>query len=152
MNKEISFVLKNYEELSKQELYAILQLRAEVFVVEQECPYQDVDGKDDKALHVLGFKKNALVAYTRIFKANDYFDNASIGRVVVKKEQRSFKYGEALMHYSIAVASAHETEIIEISAQEYLKRFYNNLGFKQEGEGYLEDNIPHIRMKRGINQ
>lgn len=150
MENNISFELKTYDELEKHELYALLQLRAEVFVVEQDCPYQDVDGKDDKALHVLGYKDQELVAYTRIFKAGAYFNHTSIGRVVVKKEQRAYGYGKRLMQYSIAVASDKDTLIIEISAQEYLRRFYNELGFKQVGSGYLEDNIPHIRMIRQV--
>lgn len=148
MDHTITFKLKSFEALSKQELYALLQLRAEVFVVEQDCPYQDVDGKDEKALHVLGYKENALITYTRLFKAGDYFDHASIGRVVVKKTERGLGFGEALMKYSIQAVSNEDAETIEISAQEYLKKFYNSLGFSQVGEGYLEDNIPHIRMIR----
>lgn len=143
----ISFDIKTYDQLTKDELYEILQLRAEVFVVEQDCPYQDVDGKDKKAVHVLGYKEEKLVAYTRIFKQGDYFENASIGRVVVSKNQRKFGYGYDLMNASIhAVEKLFNTNTIEISAQTYLKKFYNNLGFKEVGEGYLEDDIPHIKM------
>ena len=143
----ISFSIKTYDQLTKDELYELLQLRAEVFVVEQDCPYQDVDGKDKKAVHVLGYKDEKLVAYTRIFKQGDYFENASIGRVVVSKAQRKFGYGYDLMNASIqAVEKYFRTNTIEISAQTYLKKFYNNLGFKEVGEGYLEDNIPHIKM------
>ncbi|WP_416445665.1 GNAT family N-acetyltransferase [Leeuwenhoekiella sp. A16] len=143
----ISFDIKTYDQLTKDELYDILQLRAEVFVVEQDCPYQDVDGKDKKAVHVLGYKEEKLVAYTRIFKQGDYFENASIGRVVVSKNQRKFGYGYDLMNASIQVVEKlFNTNTIEISAQTYLKKFYNNLGFKEVGEGYLEDDIPHIKM------
>ena len=143
----ISFDIKTYDQLSKDELYDLLQLRAEVFVVEQDCPYQDVDGKDKKAVHVLGYKDEKLVAYTRIFKQGDYFKNASIGRVVVSKDQRQFGYGYALMNASIqAVEKLFRTNTIEISAQTYLKKFYNNLDFVEVGDGYLEDDIPHIKM------
>jgi len=138
---------KTFQDLTTQELYDALQLRSEVFVVEQDCVYQDIDGKDQKALHVLGYKDNELVAYTRIFKPGDYFENASIGRVVVKKEARQFKYGYVIMEASIEAIAAHYNETaIKISAQTYLTKFYNNLGFKKVGEGYLEDGIPHISM------
>ena len=143
----ISFDIKTYDQLSKDELYDLLQLRAEVFVVEQDCPYQDVDGKDKKAVHVLGYKEGKLVAYTRIFKQGDYFKNASIGRVVVSKDQRQFGYGYDLMNASVqAVEKLFRTNTIEISAQTYLKKFYNNLDFVEVGDSYLEDDIPHIKM------
>ena len=141
------FKVKTYQELSRDELYALLQLRVEVFVVEQDCVYQDLDGKDQKALHVLGFKGDALVAYTRIFSPGVYFKEASIGRVVVQEKERSHKYGNDLMKRSIQAVEEHfSTTIIKISAQTYLKKFYNNLGFEEVGEGYLEDGIPHIGM------
>lgn len=150
MSKEtLFFKVKNYQELSKDELYALLQLRAEVFVVEQDCVYQDLDGKDQKALHVLGFKGDSLVAYTRIFSPGVYFKEASIGRVVVQEKERLHKYGYDLMKRSIQAVDEHfNTTTIKISAQTYLKKFYNNLGFKEVGEGYLEDGIPHIGMVR----
>ena len=138
---------KTYEELTKNELYSLLQLRSEVFVVEQDCVYQDIDGKDQKALHVLGFKDGKLVAYTRIFKPGDYFEEPSIGRVVVMKKEREHKYGYDIMRRSIeAVVEHFNTTLIKISAQVYLKKFYTNLGFKAVGEAYLEDDIPHIAM------
>ncbi|MAZ26773.1 MAG: GNAT family N-acetyltransferase [Cytophagaceae bacterium] len=143
----MKFIVKTYDELTKDALYDLLQLRAEVFVVEQDCPYQDVDGKDKKALHVLAYAKGELAAYTRIFAPGDYFERASIGRVVVKQAQRKNKFGYSLMNKSIEVINNHYGNVeIEISAQEYLKKFYTSLGFDQVGEGYLEDNIPHIRM------
>ena len=139
--------VKTFEELTKQELYSLLQLRSEVFVVEQDCVYQDIDGKDQKALHVLGFKEAKLVAYTRIFKPGDYFKETSIGRVVVVKNERAYKYGYDLMKASIkAITENYNTSLIKISAQVYLKKFYTNLGFKVIGETYLEDDIPHIAM------
>ncbi len=138
---------KTFNQLSTTELYEILQLRSEVFVVEQDCVYQDIDGKDEKALHVLGTKNNEIIAYTRCFKPGDYFNEASIGRVVVKKSQRKFKFGNKIMLESIkAIQQNYQTETIKISAQCYLNKFYSNLGFKNTGDEYLEDGIPHIAM------
>lgn len=139
--------VKTFSELTLQELYRILQLRSEVFVVEQNCVYQDNDGKDEKALHVLGFKNGKIIAYTRLFKSGDYFENASIGRVVVAKNERSFKYGYDIMKVSMETIKTHFNEkTIKISAQAHLKSFYNNCGFIEFGEVYLEDAIPHIAM------
>ena len=138
---------KYFKELTNNELYEMLQLRSEVFVVEQDCVYQDIDSKDQKALHILGFKNGKVVAYTRIFKPGDYFEEASIGRVVVAKKERQHKYGYKIMNVSIEVAQDYfNTSSIKVSAQVYLKTFYNNLGFKAIGEEYLEDGIPHIGM------
>ena len=145
----MNFITKTFKELNTTELYQILQLRSEVFVVEQDCVYQDLDFKDQKSLHVFGMINNKVIAYTRIFKPGDYFDNASIGRVVVSKEERSSGYGVDLMEASIkAVEDNFNTSKITISAQVYLTKFYNSLGFKKVGEEYLEDGIPHIRMDR----
>jgi ElaA protein len=139
--------IKSFDELTKIELYKLLQLRSEVFVVEQDCVYQDIDSKDQKSLHVLGFKNEKIVAYTRIFKPGDYFEQASIGRVVVSKNERQHKYGYDIMHASAEAIQTHFGEsVIKISAQLYLKKFYNNLEFFEIGEPYLEDDIPHIAM------
>jgi len=143
----LKICIKKFEELSLQELYDLLQLRSEVFSVEQNCVYKDLDGKDQKALHVLGFKENKVVAYTRIFGPGDYFNEASIGRVVVAKNERQHQYGYDIMKASIkAVREYFKVTTIKISAQTYLKRFYNNLGFKEFGEEYFEDGIPHVEM------
>lgn len=139
--------IKKFDELSIKELYAILQLRSEVFVVEQDCVYQDLDDKDQKAHHVIGFKMDEIVAYTRIFKPGDYFKEASIGRVTVKISERKHGYGRDIMLDSIkAIEDLFEASTIHLSAQLYLKKFYSSLGFEQVGEGYLEDGIPHIAM------
>lgn len=144
----MTITAKTYNELSKDELYDLLQLRSEVFVVEQDCVYQDIDGKDQKAVHVLGYSEGQLKAYTRVFGAGDYFDYPSIGRVVVKDDSRQLGYGKEIMTASMQVVMEHfETETMELSAQTYLKSFYNDLGFKEIGEEYLEDGIPHIRMR-----
>ena len=141
--------IKTFNELTTDELYALLQLRSEVFVVEQNCVYQDIDFKDQKALHILGYKNQKLIAYTRIFKPGDYFEKASIGRVVVAKSERQHSYGQDIMKASInAIEQSFETREIHISAQKYLLKFYNSLGFEQVGDEYLEDGIPHVGMIR----
>ena len=143
----IDIQVKSFEELTTQELYELLQLRSAVFVVEQDCVYQDIDGKDQKALHILGYADANLVAYTRVFKPGYYFEEASIGRVVVAINERNHKYGYDIMKASIyAVKTHYNTNTIKISAQVYLKKFYNNLGFFEIGEEYLEDGIPHMAM------
>lgn len=145
----LEFKIKTFKELSLDELYAVLQLRSEVFVVEQNCVYQDIDAKDQKALHVLGFKNGNLTAYTRLFKPGDYFEHASIGRVVVRQDERMYKYGYDIMKVSIeAVRTYFDETTIKISAQEYLVKFYSNLGFETVGTSYPEDGIPHVAMVR----
>ena len=139
--------IKTFDELSIHELYQILRLRSEVFVVEQDCVYQDVDNKDQKALHVIGLKGDEVVAYTRIFKPGDYFDNVSIGRVVVRQDQRKYGLGKKIMLATMAaIDQRFPNKPIEISAQSYLLKFYTDLGFSAFGEEYLEDGIPHRRM------
>lgn len=141
--------VKEFEMFSLQELYDVLQLRTEVFVVEQDCVYQDIDGKDDKALHVIGKINGKVVAYTRCFAPGIYFKEAAIGRVVVDEAYRKDGYGLEIMQASIQAIEIHyKTRIIKLSAQTYLIKFYNALGFKEVGEGYLEDGIPHIAMVR----
>lgn len=139
--------VKTFDELTTSELYQLLRLRSEVFVVEQDCVYQDVDNKDQKALHVLGKKNGELAAYTRIFKPGDYFENTSIGRVVVAQDQRKYGLGKQIMQASLAVIEEKfPKQPIEISAQSYILKFYTELGFQAFGEEYLEDGIPHKRM------
>lgn len=139
--------IKKFEALTTNELYAILRLRSEVFVVEQDCVYQDLDYKDKKAQHVIGWINNTIVAYTRIFDTKLYFDEASIGRVVVDKKYRSKGFGKDIMEASINAIKSHYNQTkIKISAQTYLVKFYNELGFKEHGKPYLEDGIPHTVM------
>ena len=110
---------------------------------------QDIDGNDQKALHIIGTIENKIIAYTRCFRPGDYFREASIGRVVVKESQRKFKRGNQIMNNSIkAIKDHYKTNTIKISAQCYLNKFYTNLQFKPIGEKYLEDGIPHIYMIR----
>jgi ElaA protein len=148
---QLQWKIKRFEALSVRELYSLLQLRSEVFVVEQNCVYQDIDGKDSKALHLVGEYDNKIVAYARIFKSGDYFKNASIGRVVIDTAYRDKKWGHDLMREAIAGIEQHFGETkITISAQLYLQQFYERNGFVKTSEMYLEDDIPHIEMKRGI--
>ncbi len=141
--------VKSFNEFTTEELYEVLRLRSEIFVVEQNCVYQDIDLKDQKAIHVLGYFQNELVAYTRIFKPGDYFQQASIGRVLVKESYRSRKWGYDIMEASIkAIEQDFLATTIKISAQQYLEKFYNNMGFLTVGEPYLEDGIPHVAMIR----
>ena len=135
--------VKEWTELSTSEVENIFSLRSEVFVVEQDCIYQDIDGKDQKAKHVLGKKENDIVAYARIFKPGDYFKEASFGRAVVKKTERGKGVGDELVKNCLENITEEE---IKISAQSYLKGFYGKHGFKAEGNEYLEDGIPHTAM------
>ncbi len=138
---------RTFYKLTNLELYNILQLRNEVFVIEQDCVYQDADGKDVKAIHVFFKEVDEIVAYLRIFKPGDYFENASIGRVVVNPKYRGQGLGVEIMLKGIfQIVKQMQEKKIEISAQTYLKKFYTRLGFKVVGEEYLEDNIPHIKM------
>ena len=144
----ISFVSKNFQVLTSEELYKILALRAEVFVVEQNCPYQDVDGKDLQSIHVLGYIKNELVAYARVLEQGiSYREYASIGRIVTSPSIRGNNHGHDLVDFSIKVCQKKfPGQPIKISAQAHLEKFYNAHSFKATGEAYLEDDIPHIGM------
>ena len=141
-------VIKKFSELSTEEIYNILKLRSEVFVVEQNCVYQDIDEKDKKATHLFIEKNNEIIAYTRIFKKGDYYEeNPSIGRVVVSKKERGKNLGKEIMLNSIEfIKKEMEGRKIELSAQKYLDKFYKDLDFYSKGEDYLEDGIPHQRM------
>lgn len=144
---QITFSVKEFHELTLDELYEILHLRSNVFVVEQECVYLDLDNKDKIAFHVLGKKSGKIVAYSRLFKDNDYYTEASIGRVVVEPNERKYGYGHQLIAFSIEVTKTQiNSKSIKIGAQLYLKKFYETHGFQQVGEKYIEDGIPHIHM------
>ena len=145
----LEWKIKRFEALSIYELYDLLQLRSEVFVVEQNCVYQDSDGKDKKALHLIGEYEKKIVAYARLFKSGDYFEEASVGRVVVGTNFRDKKWGHDLMHEAILGIELHFNETkITISAQLYLQKFYESHGFVATSDVYLEDDIPHIQMKK----
>ena len=139
-------VIKKWADLSTNEVQSIFGLRSEVFIVEQECPYQDVDQRDPEANHLLLYENNILCGYTRIFPKNTYFKEASFGRTVVKKKYRGKGYGNVLVKESIAFLKSKKENTIKISAQSYLKKFYASHGFIPKGDEYLEDNIPHTAM------
>ena len=139
--------LKKFNELHVDELYAILQLRSIVFVVEQHCPYPDLDDKDKLSWHFTGWQNNQLVAYTRLLPPGVAFEEASIGRVVTAPSIRRNGTGKILMQKSIE--HCHQlfgVGPIQIGAQRYLENFYESLGFEISGSPYLEDGIPHIHM------
>ena len=146
---ELKWKIKPFEALTVHELYDLLKLRSEIFVLEQNCVYLDLDGKDKKALHLIGEYDGKIVAYSRLFDAGISFDNASIGRVVVDANYRDKKWGHDLMREAIAgITEYFGTSQITISAQLYLQKFYESHGFVKASEMYLEDDIPHIQMKR----
>ena len=140
-------ITKTFSELDTEDLYQILRIRSEVFVVEQDCVYQDIDNKDQNAIHLYYKENDQIVAYTRIFKAGDYYENPCIGRVVVSKKNRGNDLGKKIMIDSMEYIKQNiKGEKIELSAQKYLDKFYKDLGFYKIGEDYLEDGIPHQRM------
>lgn len=144
----MKFVFKPFKELTADELYDSLQLRSAIFVVEQKCIYQDMDDKDKKAQHLLGYIDGKLVAYARILAPGISYKESSIGRVVVDSNQRGKSFGKELMQEAIRrTLGQFNTNEIVISAQYYLLKFYSELGFVASGDIYLEDDIPHIKMK-----
>jgi len=144
-----TWIFKPFTELTLTELYAIMRLRQEVFIVEQNCPYLDADGKDLKSYHLMGYVNNELVAYSRIVKPGVSYQEVSIGRVVSSTKHRGLAYGRQLMSESIAqIEKQYGPVPIRIGAQLYLQKFYESFGFVKEGEAYLEDGIPHIIMLR----
>ena len=139
--------IKAFDQLSLQELYTILTLRTNVFVIEQACPYPEVDGKDPNCLHLLGTINGELVAYLRILPAGLRYDEVSIGRVVVKPIHRGKGLGRLMMEQAIhCITNEWKESQIKIGAQAYLEKFYQSLGFEPVSEVYLEDDIPHLDM------
>jgi ElaA protein len=147
MNNNLTWRYQSFYELSLDELYKILKIRSEVFIVEQNCPYQDVDGKDQQSFHLSAWIEDAPVAYVRIIPPGISYKEASIGRVLTVMSQRKSGTGKILMEKAIehTLREFNVTEI-KIGAQLYLQKFYTSLGFKQTSALYLEDNIPHIEM------
>jgi ElaA protein len=146
----IRWEYKSFDELTVTELYAILQLRNEVFSVEQNCVYQDADDKDQPAIHFCGWDENKLAAYCRILPKGISYDHPSIGRVVTSPQHRYFGYGREMMQLAVTkTIEQFKHPIIIISAQSHLKKFYESIGFAQISDEYLEDGIPHIKMQFG---
>ncbi len=140
--------IKKFEQLSLDELYDILKMRSEIFVVEQECVYLDVDGKDKNVFHLFLKENKKILAYCRILPRGIAYEEASIGRVIVNKNFRKEKLGETLMIKAISyLKDVLKEKEIKIQAQAYLRSFYKKFGFQEISEEYLEDGIPHIDMK-----
>jgi ElaA protein len=146
----LTWTSKKFNDLSLTELYELLRLRSEVFVVEQTCAFQDIDGQDDVAYHLMGHTpEGKLAAYARLFDAGICYEEVSIGRVIVAQEYRRYGLGQELMRQAIAHCETYfAPQPIKIGAQQYLENFYGEFGFVQCGEMYLEDGIPHIPMRR----
>jgi len=144
----INFYHKNFDQLLVDELYNILRLRQEVFIVEQDCPYLDNDGLDQASSHVIGLQEEKIVAYARILpKSIQYNDYAAIGRVVTSAPVRGQKIGQQLFDFALKTCcSLYPKDPIKLSSQVYIKKFYASFGFEEVGETYLEDGIPHISM------
>ncbi len=144
--------VKEFEKLSTNELFEIYKLRAKVFVVEQNCAYQDIDEKDLKAFHVLMLDNHLLLGYCRIIPPGFAYPEVAIGRVVVDSKSRGNGSGKKLMDYAISKSlELFPNQQLLISAQLYLLKFYTDLGFESEGENYLEDDIPHVQMRYTLN-
>ena len=145
---KIEWVKKKWSEVSLEELYSVLRLRSEVFVVEQDCVYQDIDNKDQIAIHLLGYINKELIAYSRLFNEGDYFKETSFGRAIIKKEKRGQGYGDELVKESLnTIKNYYGNKKVKISAQAHLKTFYSKHAFIAKGKEYLEDGIPHVSME-----
>ncbi len=143
----MNWKIKSFSELNNYELYAILKLRAKVFVVEQDCVFQDMDDKDQKSLHLMGFENDELVAYSRLLPSGVSYKEASIGRVVTDPDYRRKGLGKELMQNSITKLFEHYgQQPVRIGAQCYLNDFYQSFGFVNSSDEYLEDGIPHVEM------
>ena len=139
-------IIKSFEELNKAELYQIIQLRIAVFIVEQDCPYPDLDGMDQDAQHLWIEDAGEIVCYLRINPAGSRFTEPSLGRIVTKKSHRNHGLAEKLIKKAIDLVCEKESKAIRISAQCYLEKYYEKFGFIKASEEYLEDDIPHIEM------
>ena len=145
---KIEWVKKKWSDISLEELYSVLRLRSEVFVVEQDCVYQDIDNKDQIAIHLLGYINKEIIAYSRLFNEGDYFKETSFGRAIIKKEKRGQGYGDELVKESLkTIKNYYGNKKVKISAQAHLKTFYSKHAFIAKGKEYLEDGIPHVSME-----
>ena len=143
----MAFEFKHFNDLTNYELYEILQLRSEIFVVEQNCVYNDLDGLDNEAIHLFFRLNGKIIAYSRLLRPGTRFPDCSIGRVVVKQSERGKSIGIEMMNAAKDyILNEWGATRIKVSAQQYLQRFYENLGFEIVTEMYLEDGIPHFGM------
>ena len=146
---EVVWKIKSFDKLTIKELYAILKIRQEVFIVEQTCYYLDADGYDEKAIHIWGEKDEEIVAYCRIFEPKIKYLESSLGRVLTNPSYRNLKLGKVLLKIALnTIEVKFNTPNVRISAQDYLLRFYSEFGFISTGVEYLEDDIPHTEMLR----
>jgi ElaA protein len=146
---QIDWKFASFDALTLTELYDLLQLRSEVFVVEQACVFQDMDGADAAAMHLLGTSGGRLVAYARCFAAGVKFKEASLGRIITRSELRGSGAGHLLVRQAIdSITRQWGPQAIHIGAQSRLEHFYRQHGFEKTGEPYIEDGIPHIEMLR----
>jgi len=143
----MEYKIRTFDELSNRELYSILRLRSEIFVVEQNCVYQDLDNKDLDGYHLMAIENGELIGYLRILNKGVSYKEASIGRVVVKKEYRRKKLGLEIINKGIDfIINTLQEKEVRISAQVYAKNLYEKAGFVEVSEEYLEDDIPHVEM------
>lgn len=148
MNKLV-WNIKTFDELTTKELYAIIKARVNVFVVEQDCPYPDLDDYDQKAIHLWADMEGEVFAYCRIFNKGIKYRESSIGRVITTEKARGTGLGKQLIVYALDIINNRlGTSEVRISAQDYLLNFYSGFGFLDTGKKYLEDNIPHTEMLR----
>lgn len=145
----IEWKIKPFEKLSGAEVYEILKMRQEVFIIEQHCIYPDIDEEDFFGLHFWAECQGQVIAYCRIFPAKVTYEEVSLGRVLTSKAWRAKGVGKNLIFLAIQLIEARfKTRKIRISAQDYLLAFYGNFGFRSTGNSYLEDGIPHTEMLR----
>ena len=145
--KAVHWKIKSFIELSGTELYEILKIRQQVFVVEQACYYLDADGYDDKAIHLWAEQNGEILAYCRIFDAGIKYQEASIGRVLTNPNYRNLSLGKILVKFALlTIETRFRAAGVRISAQDYLLRFYSEFGFNDTGKKYLEDDITHTEM------
>ena len=153
MTNQSDIIWHNFDTISKEELYDVLSLRQRVFIIEQDCLYEDLDYSDQDASHLLLYKDDKLIGYSRVFPPGIKYDAASIGRIVTDSDYREKGYGRSITQESIRfLRNNFPGSDITISAQYRLVNFYEDLGFKREGSVYLEDNIDHIKMTLEANK
>ena len=153
MTNKSDFIWHNFDTISKEELYDVLSLRQRVFIIEQDCFYEDLDYFDQDANHLLLYEDKKLIGYSRVFSPGVKYDAASIGRIVTDLDYRGMGYGKSITLESIQFLKNNFPESdISISAQYRLVDFYENLGFEREGSVYLEDDIEHIKMTLKVNK
>lgn len=145
----IVWKIKTFDEFTVTELYAVLKARIDVFVIEQNCPYPDLDNYDQKAVHIWAEEDGQVLAYCRVFDKGIKYEETSIGRVLTTEQARGKSLGKLLIQYAVeTIENRFHTPEIRISAQDYLLRFYGGFGFEDTGKTYLEDDIPHTEMIR----